>query len=163
MKYLFALILILVLASPLFAVSPYGTIEPLGTCFSSLDTSAVTVRRFTGTSSQWTGYTRSSLSDNERNAFYGIIGKQIWDSVLYYEHADVPTDLSHNVVYAWSDIKENGESRFMEVWNFYTVSDRYFVFLMKPDMHGSSCGFYSVSKSDFWLAMKSYGCTRKRC
>lgn len=163
MRYWMISLILLLLAGSVFSASPYGTIEPLGTCFSPLDTSQATVRRFTGTSSQWFSYTRSSLSDNEKASFYAIQGKQIWDSVLYYEHADVPTDMSHNVIYAWSNLSLNGQSVFLEVWNFYANADLYFMFLMKPDYHGTECGFYSISKADFWNAMKGYGCTRKRC
>lgn len=165
MRYWISLVLLLLIvgSTPLVnSASDYGTIEPLGTCMSALDTSQATVRRFTGTSSQWTTYTRTSLSENERNSFFAIQGKQIWDSVLYYEHADVPTDMSHNVIYAWHGI-QGGEVTFIEVWNFYAVPDKYFVFPLKPDYHGGSCGFYTISKADFWDAMKSYGCLRKRC
>lgn len=160
----FVLLLLIVGSVPLVnSASGYGTIEPLGTCMSALDTSNAESMHFKGTSSQWTGYTRSNLSENERNSFFAIEGKQIWDSVLYYEHADVPTDMSHNIVYAWHGMTLNGQSVFMEVWNFYANADLYFVFLMKPDYHGGSCGFYTISKADFWDAMKSYGCLRKRC
>lgn len=163
MRFWISLLLLFAIVSPVFAISPYGTIEPIGTCFDRLDTSNAKALHPTGTSSRWTTSYNVSLSDNEQASFSALMGKQIWDEVLYYQHADVPEDMRYNIVYAWSGVRYGDLKLVMEVWNFWAVADRYFVFILKPDRHGMDCGFYTISKDDFWTTMLGYGCTRKRC